>query len=338
MRRDCLVERVPQERLAREADVAVGVGDGAAQERDVDRLRGAVLQEFDAAELDNADRVIVIVVVAVVFAGGGSSSRSSPLAPLARVDKRPDADSGQRPRPARCAVAKHVRHCPEWQVHTFDRAGAEVWPELGAEADPSVGQFRQRRRHREPAEAAPFAVADGGDDDGAEVLGRARLVVAGAEGFDQGLREARADEAGDLVRGGEARAVRKSGKTKKKRVRVPSNEVFFFSTSHRRPQLNLSLSALPNPPLNFTVMVSPSRISATASAALSTRRGAERGAERGQASSSTDDADDDEVDSMGRRSSVRAPLSSARWERSTARRRALALAMMVQRERLFERG
>ena len=116
-------------------------------------------------------------------------------------------------------------------------------------------------------------------------------------------------------------------------MRVPSNEFFFFNVTSSPSTQSLSLCPSKTPPLNFTVMLSPSRISATASAALSTRRGAERGAERGQASSATDDADDDEVDSMGRRSSVRALLSSARWERSTARRRALALAMVVQRER-----
>ena len=191
MRRDGLVQRVPEQRLPPEADVAVGVGDRAAQQRDVDGLGGAVVQVVDAADLHDAHGVVRSAPAPAPAAGPGAPLR-------ARVDEGADADAAQRARPARGAVAEHVRHGAERQVDPLDGARAQVRAELGAEADPRVREPGQQGRHGEAAEAAPCAVADGGDDDGAEPPGRARRVVPGAQSLDQGLRKARADEAADL--------------------------------------------------------------------------------------------------------------------------------------------
>lgn len=89
-------------------------------------------------------------------------------------------------------------HCPQRQVGSLYLARAEERSELGAEAYPSVGELGQQGRDGEAAEAASLAIANGGDDDGAEFLGGACGIVAGAEGFDQGFRKARADKASDL--------------------------------------------------------------------------------------------------------------------------------------------
>lgn len=90
-------------------------------------------------------------------------------------------------------------HGPQRKVDPPDRPRPQVPPELRAQANPRVGQLGQQRRHRQPPEPAPSAVPDGGDDDGAQEARGARGVVAGSEGLDEGLREAGADEAADLL-------------------------------------------------------------------------------------------------------------------------------------------
>lgn len=73
-------------------------------------------------------------------------------------------------------------------------------------------------------------------------------------------------------------------------------------------------------------MVSPFLMSATASAALRTRRGADLAA--GEAGAPRADDDDDEVDVIP---SATMQSLSTRCERSTARRRALVLSIVVKK-------
>ena len=174
-------QRFERERLALHRQVAVGVGGGGADQRDVDR-KGLVEQVLVAVDFHQAHELLLRLLIDLPTAE-------------ARVDEGAQAHLAQVARLAGGDVAEQVRDHALRQVPGLDAAGHRELLQRGHQAPVAADDARHQPVVAEVVEAALLAVALAGGVDQCQAARRGRFEEAGLERHRQVLGETDADEA-----------------------------------------------------------------------------------------------------------------------------------------------
>ena len=176
-----IAQIVQDQRLALHADIAVGVGGGAADDRDVDRDR-LVEQPLAAVDLHHPDEI-------------ARADRVELAATLARVDEGAEADPAEQAGAAAGDLAKQLRDAAQGQVPGLDQAVGRHLAELGHQGPMATDGAPDQPVMREAIEPSLLAVAGGGGEQQAEVARLAGGQEALLQGHEDRVGRADADEA-----------------------------------------------------------------------------------------------------------------------------------------------
>ena len=172
---------VQDQRLALHADIAVRVGGGAADDRDVDR-DGLVEQPFLPVDLHHPDEIL-------------RADRVELAAALARVDEGADPDPAQQAGPPAGDLAKQLRDAAQRQVPGLDQPVGRHLAELGHQRPVPTDRAPDQPVMRQPIEALLLAVAGGGGEQQAQVARLARGQEPLLQGHEDRIGRADADKA-----------------------------------------------------------------------------------------------------------------------------------------------